>query len=1510
MLSATILLLIILPVFLSLLLSIPTVQNYAVDYASEWATQRLGANVRVGHISIGLFNRVTVRDFYVEDWDDKPLLYVKRADAYIASLATLTKKNLVINYGNVQGGTLYVRENDRGTFSIKEITDQLINRKRKNDFRLDILSLDASDVEFVLLRNAPNRDEGIDFADMHLLDIKAHLSNFYVIGGAVDSDISNLSFREKSGFRLEDMAGHFYVFAGKVHIDNSYFQTKLSRINLDYLTLEGKNWPIYKHFIEEVPLDCHVSDCYISSEDLGYFAPVAWNWKTSIRNATMWMKGTVADFDGGVTRAVLKDGGVVKGSAHITGLIDVEKTNFDISVDEVKVSTDELTYLLKNIANLTFNEKAMQYIDRVKNIGASGNFDGTIHDFKVKATSSLWSGGAVALNCAMKNPKNGRKSIDASVDVKNVDLEELLAISALGDASFTANVNAKLGGDVPFELRGEGNVGSVVLNGCDYNNLDLKASIEDNRLLGALEVDDDALKLNAQAVLDFTEKTTPLYDAVMTVDYADLHAMNVNKRDSISVLNCDVGLSVRGATFDEMNGILRVADAKYQTIGRECEADMIELSIASDEDARTLTLESDFADAVFESRTPYKNVVYYLKSLLARYAPLLYDDEARRNIDNQVAEIGDEVAILSVTTKDIDPLLGCITEGWEMADGSKVEMLVSPSDNRFLMRASSEYLMHPNYLVTNIDVKAGNKSDALAVSLAAEDFYAGAFHFSGVDVDGSAKDNNIHFSAKFADSLRDLRGQLAANAKISRKDNRRNFLVTFDPSFVTNSDNTWHITTDGIEIDSARMDIRHFKVRSDSQELYVNGVASRSDQDSVYMSLNNFSLAPFTQITNRIGYVVDGRTNGYATVHSALKDTRINARIEMDSVNVSGIDVPNLLLQSKWDFGRSRASLDITRRDDGKRVLEGFFAPSKMRYYARMRTEGVKLNLLDPVLRGIISGTKGEASVDVNISGEGRMAELQGEIKVDSLATTIDYTRCRYSAPSATVKVHNNRIMVKDVPMFDRFGHEGAMSIDVSLAHLSNIEYDIDVKANNMEVLNTTERDNSVFYGSVFASGTGTVRGDKAGVKMDFVARSEDHSKLYMPLTDDSEISTADFVTFAVKERDTTSYLARKKMMFENRQRRLSSSGGAMDISLALDVRPNAEMQLVIDPTVGDIIKGSGEGQLNMRINPQADIFEMYGDYTIEKGSYLFTLQSVINKWFDIEPGSTIQWAGDPFDAILNINAVYKLKASLQPLLEGSLTENRSSRAVPVECFIHLTDRMMHPNVTFDIVVPSADSEVQSIIASALATPESKSQQFLYLIVANSFISESSNAMTSSMGASATAATGFEMLSNQFSNWLSSDDYKIVLRYRPRTEQMSDEVDFGFSKGLINNRLLIELEGNYIVDKAQVVNASSNFTGEAYLTWLIDQAGTLRLKGFTHTIDRFDENQGLQETGIGIYFKEDFNNAKDLRMRLKSRFKRDKKRKDEAQDEKTEKVDSVKNIDNKQNKKQLKEKKL
>ena len=504
------------------------------------------------------------------------------------------------------------------------------------------------------------------------------------------------------------------------------------------------------------------------------------------------------------------------------------------------------------------------------------------------------------------------------------------------------------------------------------------------------------------------------------------------------------------------------------------------------------------------------------------------------------------------------------------------------------------------------------------------------------------------------------------------------------------------------------------------------------------------------------------------------------------------------------------------------------------------------------------------------VTRQRREADLTGEIRVTGLSTRVDFTQVPYTMPRAVLSVKGNRFRASNVPIFDPEGNEGRFDIDLSLQHLSNIAYDVRVAPRQMMVLNTTPQDNDSFYGKVYATGSARISGDKGLVKMDIAATTDDRSSFFMPLSNKSNISSADFVTFREPARvDTVDNLARKKMMFERKRQQKSDAGSRMDISLALNVRPGVEVELTVS---GNTLRARGDGTLNLQINPRSNVFEMYGDYTITEGSFLFSLQNIINKKFVIEDGSTIQWTGSPMDAMLNINAIYKLKASLQPLLQGTSDNLAADRSVPVECVIHLGERLSNPAVTFDVHVPGTDPETQTVIANALTTPETVDTQFAYLLLFNSFMSEN-NAASSNIGASVSAATGLEFLSNMVSNLLSNDDYNIVIRYRPKSELTSDEVDFGLSKSLINNRLFVEVEGNYLIDNKQAINSSmSNFMGEAYITYLIDRAGTLKAKAFTQTIDRFDENQGLQETGVGIYFKEDFDNFRDLRRRIRERF--------------------------------------
>jgi hypothetical protein len=217
----------------------------------------------------------------------------------------------------------------------------------------------------------------------------------------------------------------------------------------------------------------------------------------------------------------------------------------------------------------------------------------------------------------------------------------------------------------------------------------------------------------------------------------------------------------------------------------------------------------------------------------------------------------------------------------------------------------------------------------------------------------------------------------------------------------------------------------------------------------------------------------------------------------------------------------------------------------------------------------------------------------------------------------------------------------------------------------------------------------------------------------------------------------------------------------------------------------------------------------------------------------------------------------------------------------------------MKPDVSFDVAVPNAAPEIQAIVKSSLNDQQAIATQMFWLLAANTFSAED----TGAMGASLSATTGFELLSNQLSNWLSGDNYNITLRYRPRTDLTGDEVDFGFSKSWFDNRLLVEVEGGYLSDAAkQTTQNASNFIAEGFISWIIDPEGVFRLKGFTQTIDRYGENQGLQESGVGFYCRESFNTFGELYQKWSRRLKSGegkKKREERRKAREAEKQDSL-----------------
>jgi hypothetical protein len=256
---------------------------------------------------------------------------------------------------------------------------------------------------------------------------------------------------------------------------------------------------------------------------------------------------------------------------------------------------------------------------------------------------------------------------------------------------------------------------------------------------------------------------------------------------------------------------------------------------------------------------------------------------------------------------------------------------------------------------------------------------------------GGAKDNKLELITDFADTLDDVSGRIGFRSEFAhgRGPAGKGIDLRLTPSYISRGEKTWNIYTDGITADTSRIRIDRFRMVNAGQQLLLDGVASRRLQDSVQLTLHNFELAPFSQFTSSMGYRVDGRTNGSATMKAVLGAGEVQADIVVDSISINDLAVPAIWLRSRWDFVQNRAGILVQQRENLDTLVRGFYAPSQKRYYARATLDSVELSALDPLLKGVIEKTGGNADVDIALRGSGKEATLSGQIAAAGLTALL-----------------------------------------------------------------------------------------------------------------------------------------------------------------------------------------------------------------------------------------------------------------------------------------------------------------------------------------------------------------------------------------------------------------------------------------------------------------------------------------------------------------------------------------
>jgi hypothetical protein len=515
------------------------------------------------------------------------------------------------------------------------------------------------------------------------------------------------------------------------------------------------------------------------------------------------------------------------------------------------------------------------------------------------------------------------------------------------------------------------------------------------------------------------------------------------------------------------------------------------------------------------------------------------------------------------------------------------------------------------------------------------------------------------------------------------------------------------------------------------------------------------------------------------------------------------------------------------------------------------------IDFLKTYLESILGSPKGFASGTFALLGPSKHLWFQGDLLVQKGQANLNYLNTTYFFDDS-VHLKRGEIDIRNMTIRDKEGHTGKLSLVATNHDLKDWHYDVQINANDMLALNTTENNNASFWGRAYASGLVHVYGDEKTTHVDINATSQPNTTAVISVDNSVSTTNNSFITYVVKKNSRD-----KQEATPADSAHTSSSDQETIINATLNITPDAHIQLLIDKRAGDRIDAVGSGVMNILYNLHTTDLQMLGNYTVNSGNYLFTFQNALSREFKLDNGSTIRWDGSAKNPQIDINATYEVTASLADLMDADLLKTTNRTSVPVDCLLNLTGNLMHPDIKFNIDLPNARDELKRSVKNIINTDEMMNRQIIYLLAFGRFYTpDYMRSTTNNLGQNELLSVATSTLSSQLNSWLSQAVKGLNLGLNWRRSGMGDMLGNDYEAAILyqNNRWVINGNVGYRDDNF----SATKFIGDLDVQYRFSQNGRWSIRAYNHTNDYKELNPSLYSQGIGLTYTQNFNSISEL----------------------------------------------
>jgi len=1260
-----------------------------------------------------------------------------------------------------------------------------------------------------------------------------------------------LSAKERSGFILKSIKSDVKIHPQGIFFNDLDVRTNNSIVRKSF-SMSYDDMDDLSDFLHKVKMQAEFDESHISSDDIAFFAPELRSLKRNI-SITGSISGTVSDISG---RGLIIHAGndtYVNGDVVLSGLPDINQTFIDFKSNDTRTNYADVVRFVPAAKNITEPDLA-----RLGNIHFRGSFTGFVHDFVTFGVINT-NLGTVKSDLNMKLPPGKDPIYSGNIATSSFQLGKFIHSSKVGLISFSGVVHGHGFSVNTLSADLKANIGELEFNGYRYHKIVTNGKLEKQLFNGFFSINDSSLQATLNGLININGPQSQ-FDFVADVQKANLQALNFTK-DTV-IFDGRFNLNFTGNNVDNFLGTARIAQADLIRNDQRLTFDSLILHSDYINGIRTLSVNSNEFDGTITGDFHIADLPNAIQLFLNKYYPA-YIEPPSQVISHQNFKF-------NLVTRQVDNLVHVLDKNLSGFDDSKIEGSLDLAENQLELTAVVPQFRYGNLGFSNIDIHGKGSLSQLSLD----------GRVQNIAVNDSLSLPNTSFSVVAQNDSSQIKISTASTQAVSKANLNASVItyndgvkINFDTSSFVLNTKTWTIDKGGqLSFRSNTTASGEVVLHEGNQQIKLQTVPSdEGNWNDLLIDLVNVNIgdiSPYFIPKDR----VEGLLSGTGKIENPGSKMTATGDFKTEFFRYNGDSIGELNINKITYDHQKDGNLKflVANPDPAHRINVSaniYLAGDHDDNLIAVETQEYQLNFLESFLGSLFSEMQGYATGKLDIKGNLNALDYVGKAHLHDAGLKLKFTQVFYKIKDTDIELKEHELDLGNMKLLDTLTN-GTATLSGTIYHDSwkNMNFDLDVRIDSrpMTLLNTTAADNSSFYGHAVGTGSMILVGSDNDLYMTVDAKSSetDSSHIIIPPTKSKASELAEFLverTHGYTISDTLAVASNKKMTF--------------DIGLTAD--PHTTVEVILDETTGDVVKGRGRGTLNIH-SATDEPLALNGNFDIEDGSYLFTFQSFFKRPFELRKGSDnfIRWNGDPNDATIHFDAQYTAEnVSFAPLASSiSGYEGRAQTTrEDVNVIVTMSGKLLQPKFDFKLDFPSSSITISDpVLAQNLTQIENNpielNKQVTYLIVFNSFSPLGTPGNTST--ATATSSSGglpsainelayntissllFNELNKQFSNILGQifkdDKLKVSLSgsvYNRNFVTSTGSNDFQINTGnvnltvsraVFNNRLVITAGSTLDIPftNQSTVEQTFRFLPDVTAEWLINDKGTIRATFF------------------------------------------------------------------------------